>query len=96
MQRIPTPSTFEDYDESDFATEEVVYSSFTYRIDAVRILGKILALSRVGPFDFQAVEGVDGYLVNWTLHLPEAKRQLLSDDGDLDEMLFQAHMIASA
>lgn len=96
MQRILRSPTLADFDESTFATEEVVYSSFTYRIDAVRILGRILAVSRVDHFDFQAVEGVDACLINWTLHLPELKRQLVGKNGEVDEVLFQAHMIASA
>jgi len=30
------------------------------------------------------------------LHLPETKRDFINPDGQLDEMLFQAHMITEA
>ena len=32
-------------------------------------------------------------LANWQLHLPESKRDSLREDGQPDEMMFQAHMI---
>lgn len=46
--------------------------------------------------DSPAVDRLDAYLVNFRLHLPDNKRQLVSGDGKLDEMLFQANMITEA
>jgi len=46
--------------------------------------------------DEPVIERIDAYLVNWRLHLPDSKKDLISSDGQLDEMLFQAHMITEA
>ena len=46
--------------------------------------------------DEPVIDRLDAHLVNWKLHLPERKRELITSDGQLDEMLFQAHMITDA
>lgn len=46
--------------------------------------------------DNAAVHRLDAHLVNWRLHLPEYKQTCIGKDGQLDEMLFQAHMITAA
>jgi hypothetical protein len=35
----------------------------------------------------------DTRLVNWVLHLPANKRLQVEDRGEIDEILFQAHML---
>lgn len=35
---IPQPTTFQQYDARELADVEIIYSSFTYLIDAVRIV----------------------------------------------------------
>ena len=42
------------------------------------------------------IDRLDAHLVNWKMHLPDSKRELINSDGQLDEMLFQAHMITDA
>lgn len=44
-------------------------------------------------FEYHAVDVVDSYLVNWRLHLPATKLEIVNNDGHVDEMLFQAHMV---
>jgi hypothetical protein len=86
-----------DYDDSLFDDdEEVVYSSGTYRIDAVRLLGKVLVATRSTPTDPLSLELADTHLTNWSLHLPDVKRKPMDRDGVVDEVLFGAHMIAAA
>lgn len=46
--------------------------------------------------DVPTIDRIDAYLVNWKLHLPDNKKDFMSSDGQLDEMLFQAHMITEA
>ncbi|KAF2091243.1 hypothetical protein K490DRAFT_13810, partial [Saccharata proteae CBS 121410] len=92
---IPRPKTFHDYEDAAFMDDEVQFSSFTFRIDAVRNLGRVLAVSRPDLLDSRAIEVVDSYLVNWGLHLPASKKEVITRDGQLDHMLFQAHMIAN-
>lgn len=38
------------------------------------------------------IDDADGRLVNWKFHLPEDKRDILRENGEVDEPLFQAHM----
>ncbi|KAH7065457.1 hypothetical protein B0J12DRAFT_36897 [Macrophomina phaseolina] len=93
---IPTPKTLDDYDDLAFAEDDIEYSSFAYRIDAVRNLGIVLAVSSIDVLDVRAIETADSCLVNWMLHLPASKRETISRDGQLDHMIFQAHMITNA
>jgi len=79
----------------EFSEEHVVFSSMTYRIAAVRNLGKVLQACNVPSPDKSLVHKTDAYLVNWTLHLP-VEKTLFREDGTFDEMLFQAQMITNA
>ncbi|KAH7391007.1 hypothetical protein DE146DRAFT_151575 [Phaeosphaeria sp. MPI-PUGE-AT-0046c] len=91
---IPYPSTLQDYDDSAFLPSLTVFSSFVYLIDAVRILGKVFECARLdSTFEYHAVDVVDQYLCNWRLHLPPSKLDIVNNDGHIDEVLFQAHMV---
>ncbi|KZM19072.1 DNA binding [Ascochyta rabiei] len=91
---IPYPATLVDYDDSAFMPTLPVYSSFTYLIDAIRILGKVFECARLdSTFEYHAVDVVDQYLCNWRLHLPASKLDIVNNDGVVDEVLFQAHMV---
>jgi hypothetical protein len=83
-----------DYDNREFAEEEIVFSSFTYLIDLGRILGAILEVgTEVGlPFDPGVIKA-DSNLVNWALYLPKSKKSVIKESGSADEILFQAHML---
>jgi hypothetical protein len=91
---IPYPSTLQDYDDGPFAPTETTFSSFAYLIDAIRILGKVFECARLdAQFEYHAVDVVDTYLVNWRLHLPASKIEIVDEQGVIDEVLFQAHMV---
>ncbi|KAF1943572.1 hypothetical protein EJ02DRAFT_131015 [Clathrospora elynae] len=91
---IPYPSTLQDYDDSAFLSSLATFSSFAYLIDAIRILGKVFDCARLdSTFEYHAVDVVDQYLCNWRLHLPSSKLEVVSNDGVVDEVLFQAHMV---
>ncbi|OCL10270.1 hypothetical protein AOQ84DRAFT_315728 [Glonium stellatum] len=94
--QIPFSRSIQEYDDASFAVEEMVFSSFTYLIDAVRVMGKVLEVSRADSLEYQSVTSADACLVNWTLHLPPNKRDIVANDGQIDEVLFQAHMIICA
>ncbi|CZS92637.1 related to Zn(II)2Cys6 transcriptional activator [Rhynchosporium agropyri] len=94
--QIPHPHSIQDFDDESFDGRDFFYSSYTYRIAAIRNLGRVLQSRQILPSDEQTMSRADAYLVNWRLHLPDAKKTLISHDGRLDEMLFQAHMITEA
>jgi hypothetical protein len=91
----PVSRTLEDYDNVDFVDDDFMYSSGTYRIDAVRLLGKVM-VSMHKDSDASAFDRADDHLTNWSLHLPDAKRKPMDRDGNVDEILFEAHMIVAA
>jgi hypothetical protein len=94
---IPQAHSIDDFEDESFDGRDFSYSSFTYRIAAIRNLGRIFsAKQQSSMLDGPAVHRLDAHLVNWRLHLPESKRACISKDGQLDEMLFQAHMITAA
>jgi hypothetical protein len=86
----------DEFDDEAFADDDVKFSSFAYRIAAIRNLGRILALQQVIFHDDPIVDKTDAFLVNWSLHLPGSKKLAIDGDGQVDEMLFQAQMITNA
>ncbi|KAI9872172.1 MAG: hypothetical protein M1830_001998 [Pleopsidium flavum] len=92
-----TPHSLLGFQSRAFAGDEVVYSSSAYRIDAIRILGEVLAATDEGPSDARKrVDAADASLTSWTFDLPKSKAHLVGEGGKVDEMLFQAHMIIYA
>ncbi|KAI5841976.1 hypothetical protein DFP73DRAFT_528391 [Morchella snyderi] len=93
---IPEPKSLQEFDARYFALEQVVFSSFAYRVDAVRILGQVLAVGQGSEQEDPKADAADASLVNWGLHLPSCKKELVGNDRRVDEMLFQAHMVVHA
>lgn len=91
----PPPPTIAQFDERIFADEERDFSSYCYRIEAVRILGRIVAIQDMIEGQQDQVEAVDARVTSWFHHLPESKSELLRPDGSVDEMMFQATMIVN-
>lgn len=106
-ESLPMPLSLEDFDARMFTNEDEIsarlrFSSFAYRIDAVRLLGRVLAVSRTSQTAHihehtdtsDTFSAVDSALAGWVHHLHPTKAEVVSRDGAvLDEMLFQAHML---
>lgn len=91
-QIIPRPRTLSEYEARDFEDEEPVFSSFTYLIDLIRIMGSILGIDNINGKDLEpAVANADAMLVNWKLHLPREKQGVVDRNEEVDEILFAAH-----
>ncbi|PSR94386.1 hypothetical protein BD289DRAFT_363432 [Coniella lustricola] len=93
---IPHPMYLEDFDDQLFSGEDRPFSSFAYRIAAIRNLGRFM---RCPPIMFPQDENLtklDAHLTNWRLHLPPSKRDPIDKNCAPDEMLFQAHFITTA
>jgi hypothetical protein len=58
-------------------------------------MGKLLTLSPSGPGD-RSLAQIDSLLTNWRLYLPPSKQNAYDNHGQLDEMMFQAHMMLHA
>ncbi|KAA8575019.1 hypothetical protein EYC84_004240 [Monilinia fructicola] len=89
--RIPRPRNLSEYDSRDFEDETPIFSSFTYLIDLVRIIGTILSINDITGKNLEpAVTNADAMLVNWKLHLPVEKQGVVDKNEEVDELLFQA------
>jgi hypothetical protein len=96
----PAKQSLQEYDDEIFGSDDTVFSSQTYRIDAIRLLHKVqnvqMALQMHGTVSEDTVQAADVHMNNWKLHLPPSKRSLITKSGQVDEVLFTAHMIVYA
>lgn len=92
-QKIPFPRTFEEYDSRELNGEQVVFSSMSYLIDAMRIASSTCS-TRVVPFcpGDRAILAADAKFVNWLLYLPRCKQEAVKEDRTIDETMFLAHV----
>ncbi|XWW98926.1 hypothetical protein V2A60_006930 [Cordyceps javanica] len=91
---IPEPKTLREWDCREFDEEEKPFSSFACLIGAVRCatLAKDASLKshpRKTPDDILHI--ADSILDSWMLLLPKSKKQVMLRNGDIDELMFQAH-----
>lgn len=86
----------EDFDDQVFSGEEREFSSFAYRVASIRNLGRMMRLPNGGFPNEENVNRIESLLSNWRMHLPASKRDCLNKNCELDEMMFQAHMINHA
>jgi hypothetical protein len=91
----PPPHTIAQFDDRVFADEDIDFSSYCYRIEAVRILGRVVVLSETMQGQQEVVEAIDARIASWFHHLPESKAELMRGDGTVDEMMFQAIMLVN-
>lgn len=89
---IPKPRQILDFKRRVFAAEETVFSSFSYRIEATTILCRALVLNRLRDYHRDHLQAVENALVSWVNHLPPKKLDIVDSYGNIDEMMFQAHM----
>ena len=87
----PQPATLEQLDSRFFADEEQPFASACYRIEAVRIMGQVLAASNGGENCPDDIQAVDNAIAAWRLHLPFAKTGIIDRFGEVDQMILQAH-----
>ncbi|KAK6006363.1 hypothetical protein QM012_006773 [Aureobasidium pullulans] len=88
---LPQPHSIEQFDMRLFADEDLQFSSFAYRIEAARILARVLSVA--GTHNEDQVQVVDNALAGWMHNLPQTKVDVVNVYNMVDEMLFQGHMI---
>ncbi|OKL59950.1 hypothetical protein UA08_04935 [Talaromyces atroroseus] len=87
------PPSLAEFDARMYAPEETHYSSFCYRIEAVRVLARVLSIAWTHDVHEDQVRAIDNALAAWPHHLDVAKTDAATTYGGVDEMLFQAHML---
>ncbi|KAJ5557308.1 hypothetical protein N7494_001223 [Penicillium frequentans] len=89
----PTPPTIAQFNNRFFDDDERDFSSYAYRIEAVRVLGEVVATQDMEKGQQERVEAIDARIASWFHHLPDSKAELIRPDGSIDEIMFQATMI---
>lgn len=91
---IPPLRSRLDFLERAFAFQECDYSSLAYKIESVRLLGKVISIGPdIAACTSEQVGSLDASLANFFLSLPQNKRSPISLDGRIDEVLFSAQNI---
>ncbi|KAF6820609.1 C6 transcription factor, partial [Colletotrichum musicola] len=93
---IPEPRTLEDFDSREFAPEGTSFSSFAYLISAVKCAA--LAISTVPKIASKEdsagiIDSADSIIDGWLLLLPKDRTQVMKKSGEIDELMFQAHLL---
>jgi hypothetical protein len=92
---IPPVVSWQDYEDRELAEVEIVFSSIVYLYDMARIVANVMAtLLETGNFSEALIDRFDTKLAIWTSLLPACKRDPLRKHGELDEVMFTAHMSA--
>ncbi|KAK6836826.1 hypothetical protein PG987_007321 [Apiospora arundinis] len=93
---IPTPRTWDEYCARELETDGPGYSSFAHLVGAYRSITS--ALKNIPPLtkphgSALIMQEIDTVIDGWLHLLPESKREVMSESGDIDELMFQAHML---
>lgn len=89
---VPKPRLMIEFKRRILAAEDAVFSSFSYRIEATTILCRVLVLNRTRDCHRDHLQAVENALVSWINHLPAKKLDIIDPYGNVDEMMFQAHL----
>ncbi|KAI8575293.1 hypothetical protein K450DRAFT_181031 [Umbelopsis ramanniana AG] len=93
-QTSPT-KTLQDMQHRFLVEGSFSWSSFAYKVEAVRIMTNIIDLSG-DPWATQSqVDAAEISIANFWMDLPVPKRDVISRSGKTDEVLFCAHMLIS-
>ncbi|KAL2855982.1 fungal-specific transcription factor domain-containing protein [Aspergillus pseudoustus] len=68
------------------------FSSLAYRIDAAGMLRNSLIMAEV-PSSQHELDLLDTSIIAWYHRIPRPKRSIIGNTGEVDQVLFQAHML---
>ncbi|KAL1851978.1 hypothetical protein Daus18300_012401 [Diaporthe australafricana] len=94
--QIPVSKTLADFDCREFAAEGITFSSFAYLISAVRCAALAISISpKIAAKEDSAemIQSADSIIDAWSLLLPRDRKQVITKTGDIDELMFQAHLL---
>ncbi|KAK8030146.1 hypothetical protein PG993_011437 [Apiospora rasikravindrae] len=95
-EKIPTPRTWDEYCARELETDGPGYSSFAHLVGAYRSITSVL--KSIPPLtkpqgSAMVIQEFDTVIDGWLHLLPESKREVISESGEIDELMFQAHML---
>ena len=77
------------YDNRD-PVEEPAFSSWTYAIDLLRLVGEIVLPLKLFPGDSwaEAIHRIDMRVQNWLIRIPKWKKEAVDPSGNPDMVLW--------
>lgn len=87
----PTTTSVYGFDRRLFSSEDTHFSSASYRIAAIRILARCMALVANDTKGEDDVRAVDNAIAAWKFHLPPDKADFFNHHGEVDQLILQAH-----
>jgi len=82
-------ASLSQFDSRFFADDDPSFSSACYRVEAVRILGRVIALANSGEDQREKIQTVDNAIAAWKYHLPDTRAGIINRSGEVDQMMFQ-------
>ncbi|KAG8162463.1 hypothetical protein KVR01_008228 [Diaporthe batatas] len=95
-EQIPIPNTLEEFDSREFSTDDVSFSSFAYLIGAVKCAALAISISpKVAAKEDSTgmIQSADSIIDGWSLLLPKERKEIMTKTGNIDELMFQAHLL---
>ncbi|KAJ0420829.1 hypothetical protein BJY00DRAFT_122328 [Aspergillus carlsbadensis] len=86
-------SSLRDFDARIYAEEERQFPSSAYRIDAVRILSRVIAVVWTDQVPRERIQAINTAIAAWRLHIPQAHLGHAGIHSDHDEIMFQAQIL---
>jgi hypothetical protein len=86
-----TPPTLRAFERRVFSVDSnISFSSSCVRIDAIRIVGRVLALAPNTDAHPDSIQALDNALTSWEYNLPPLCTDVVDSSGEVDLMLFEA------
>lgn len=96
QQNIPVPKTLHEFNCREFGPKDIHFSSFAYLIGAVQCAASAIStIPTVATTEDSTyiIQAADSSLDGWRLLLPPDRKQVMSAAGEVDELMFQAHLL---
>lgn len=92
----PNPPNLRAFENRVFSLDQRNnFSSMCFRIDAIRIVGRVSALAATGDADPDSIQSLDNAIASWEYNLPPLFTDVVGSSGEVDLMLFQARCFIS-
>ena len=96
VQDIPTPRTLQEFNHREFIPNSVHFSSFAYLIGAVQCAASAISITpKIATVEDSThlIQAVDCSLEGWRLLLPPEHKNVMNENGQIDELMFQAQLL---
>ncbi|CAG8273440.1 unnamed protein product [Penicillium salamii] len=93
---IPASKTLNEFNCREFGPRDIHFSSFGYLIGAVQCAASAIStIPTVATAEDSTyiMQAADASLDGWRLLLPPDRKQVMNAAGEVDELMFQAHLV---